>query len=284
MKNSTILIAVSRETCSGDLAKKLEAIRAVPAHTTVIVVNEMPVVPYYSYGIPPYGTTEIPEDWRAEVAENKRAAAAKVAEIKLLLEEHGVSGGVSAISCEPNAIGHHIAQQAMVCDIVWVSEDLRKHAKVFDQLLHGVLFRSPVGALINDTKASMLNGPKTVFVAWNTQLQSARAVHLALPALRRAQEVIIGSIDPVKTEWRDGEDPGVDIAKWLSHHGRNVILRQFPSGGQGIATCILNLSKEAGADLIVSGAYGHSRTREAVFGGTTRDLIKQTDQAVFMAH
>ncbi|MCG3268534.1 universal stress protein [Yoonia sp. I 8.24] len=130
----------------------------------------------------------------------------------------------------------------------------------------------------------MLNAPETVFVAWNTQLQSARAVHLALPALRHAEEVIIGSIDPVKTEWRDGEDPGVDIAKWLSNHGCNVTLRQFPSGGQDIATCILDLSKEAGADLIVSGAYGHSRTREAIFGGTTRDLIKQTDQAVFMAH
>jgi nucleotide-binding universal stress UspA family protein len=63
-----------------------------------------------------------------------------------------------------------------------------------------------------------------------------------------------------------------------------VSVQQYSSGGLGIGSCILDRSKEFGADLIVMGSYGRSRAREAIFGGTTRTLIEQTDQAVFLAH
>ena len=284
MKDSTILIVVGRDLSMNDLANKLESLRKLPVHVTVIVVNEMPLVPYYTYGIAPYGTAEVPVEWQTEVTSNKSEVAAKVAEIEGLLQKHDVSGGVSAISCEPAVIAERIARRAMLSDAVWVSEDVRERANLFSQVLYGVLFLSPVGVLLNDPDASALNNPETVFVAWNTQLQSARAVHQALPILRKANNVIIGTIDPVKTSWRDGEDPGVDVAKWLTRHGCNVTVHQYPSGGKDIGDCILSLAKEAGADLIVSGSYGHSRTREAIFGGTTRVLVEQTDQAVFMAH
>jgi nucleotide-binding universal stress UspA family protein len=102
--------------------------------------------------------------------------------------------------------------------------------------------------------------------------------------LRQADEVLVATIDPIMSEFRDGEDPGVDVAKWLTHHGCKVDVQQYPSGGHDIGDCILDHSKEYGADLIVMGSYGHSRTRQAVFGGTTRTLIEQTDQAVFLAH
>lgn len=96
--------------------------------------------------------------------------------------------------------------------------------------------------------------------------------------------MVIGIIDPVSTKFRDGEDPGADVAKWLARHGCNVTVRQFPSGGRDIGDVILERSKECGADLIVMGSYGHSRTREAFFGGTTRTMIEQTEKAVFLAH
>jgi len=70
----------------------------------------------------------------------------------------------------------------------------------------------------------------------------------------------------------------------LTHHGCNVVVQQYPSGGQDIADCLLHRAKEVGADLIVMGAYGHSRMRETIFGGTTRAMIEQGDQAVYLAH
>ena len=81
-----------------------------------------------------------------------------------------------------------------------------------------------------------------------------------------------------------GEDPGVDIATWLTHHGCNVTVQQYPSGGLDICDAILARAKEARADLVVMGAYGHSRTREALFGGTTRSLIAQTEQPVYLVY
>lgn len=284
MKNRTILIAIGKDASSAALAKNLEAIRAIPARAAIMIIGEMPVFPYYAVGIPPYGGTDIPPEWQAAVSANQTALKAKEEEIETLLQQHDVSGEVSTVACEPPQVADTIARRAMLCDLALVSDDLRQTETLFRQVVHGILFQSPVGVLLNDHGVDTLLKPKRVFVAWNTHLHSARAVHQALPFLCQADEVIIGTVDPVMKEFRDGEDPGVNVAKWLTHHGCNVVVRQYPSGGQDIGDCILSRSKEAGADLIVMGSYGHSRTREAFFGGTTRTLIEQTDQAVFLAH
>ncbi len=102
--------------------------------------------------------------------------------------------------------------------------------------------------------------------------------------LRQTQEVIIGIFDPVMTENRDGENPGTDLAEWLSRHGCTVKVARYPSGGKETGDCIVGRAKELGADLVMMGAYGHSRLREGVFGGTTRTLIEQQDLAVPLAH
>lgn len=169
-------------------------------------------------------------------------------------------------------------------DMCVIGDDLRKSDAIFRHALNAALFQSPGGVLINDHGARALAGPARVFVAWNMQLPSARAVRQALPFLRAAEEVVVGCIDPVMSAHGEKEDPGVNVANWLTHHGCNVTVRQYPSGGNDIADCILDRSREDGADLIVMGAYGHSRAREAVFGGTTRKMIEQADRAVFMAH
>lgn len=172
----------------------------------------------------------------------------------------------------------------MLCDTALVGGELRASDTLFRQVVYGILFQSPIGALLNDHDAKTLIAPKKVFVAWNTHLHSARAVHQALPFLRQANEVLIATVDPVMSEFQDGEDPGLDVAKWLTHHGCKVDVQQYPSGGHAIGNSILERSKEYGADLIVMGSYGHSRMREAIFGGTTRTLIEQTEQAVFLGH
>jgi nucleotide-binding universal stress UspA family protein len=282
MKNSTILIVIGVDTPANTLATKLEAIRAIPAHASILIFNEMPVISYYAMGITPYSIPVMPLEWHDQITAGKAALEEKANEVETLLAQHDVSDDVSTIACDPAVAADSIARHAMLCDMTWISEDLRAAEPLFRQIAYGILFQSPVGVLLNDASAKAISNPDQVFVAWNTQLQSARAVHQALPILRGAKNIIIGSVDPIKTERRDGEDPGIDVAKWLTHHGCNVTVNQYPSDGQDVATSILKAAK--GVDLIVMGAYGHSRAREAVFGGTTRALIEQTDQAVFLAH
>ncbi|THH36890.1 universal stress protein [Aliishimia ponticola] len=284
MKNGTILIAVGQDAAMDTLAAKLETIRAIPAKVAILLVGEVPEFPYYAASIPPYGGSVIPPEWQEAVVKNNAALKAKQDEIETLLQQHDVAGGVSVISTEPSRIADAIARRAMLCDVAMVSDDLRDPGTLFRQVVYGVLFQSPIGVLLNDTDATALQQPKRIFVAWNTHLHTARAVHQALPLLRQAEQVTIGTIDPVMSEYYEGEDPGVDVAGWLTHHGCNVTVQQYTSGGNEIGQCILDRSKEAGADLIVMGSYSHSRTREALFGGTTRTLMEQTEQPVFLAH
>lgn len=284
MKNSTVMIAIGKDAPLNQLAKTLETLRAVPARALVLVIAEMPIFPNYSMGMAPYGMLDVSPAWQEEVTTLQTSLKSKVDTLETLLQEHGVSGEVSAISCEPAVLAEAIARRAMLCDMAWIGEDLRRHDNLFGQIVHGLLFRSPIGVMLNDPGAKAVNGPKRVFVAWTNHLHSARAVHQALPLLRQADEVIVATIDPVMTEYRDGEDPGVDVAQWLTHHGCNVVVQQYPSGGQTVGDCILARAKEVGADLIVMGSYSRSKTREAIFGGTTRTMIAQTDQAVFLSH
>ncbi|WP_299788392.1 universal stress protein [uncultured Marivita sp.] len=284
MKDSTVLIAVGKQVSMDALADKLETIRAIPAQVAIVVVGEVPQFPYYAIGVPPYGEVSIPSEWQDALAKTKSDLKAKQDAIEELLEKHDVTGGVSVVSTDPSRISDAVAQHAMVSDIALISDDLRDTDALFREVVHGVLFQSPVGVLLNDAAAATLDRPKRIFVAWTTHLHTARAVHQSLPLLRAAQEVTIGIIDPVMNEDRSGEDPGVDVAKWLTHHGCNVTVQQYPSGGHDVGQCILERSGEIGSDLIVMGAYSHSRAREALFGGTTRTLIDQRDQPVFLAH
>jgi nucleotide-binding universal stress UspA family protein len=122
---------------------------------------------------------------------------------------------------------------------------------------------------------------KRVLVAWNGSPQAARAVTAALPLLRSAEQVtlaVLGSSSDIL-----GESPGADIALYLARHGVNVeVLRRPEPTDPGKA--ILSLAADFNVDLLVMGAYGHSRFRELMLGGATRTVLATTTLPVLMAH
>ena len=282
MKNASILIATSMDATTRELSKTLEAIRAIPARAVVAVVGDMPVFPYYAVGVAPYGMADFPPEWQENVAVRKEALKAKGDEIEQLLQKHDVSGEVCTIACELAYVAENVARRAMLCDMAFITSDLRESDALFQQVANGVLFQSPIGVVVNDFGAEALSAPKRVFVAWDTDMHAARAVHQALPLLRQADEVTLGCIDPVMTEYRDGEDPGADAAKWLTHHGCNVTVQQYPSGGLSIGESLLERAKDSGADLIVMGAYGHSRIRNLIIGSTTTAMVQSCHVPVLL--
>lgn len=284
MKNATVLIIVGKDISLVDLAKTLESIRDQQARASVVVVDELPALPIYAIGVPPYGISEVPVGWHENRATQQTKLHEKAREIETLLDQHDVSGEVTFVAGEVAMLASALTKKAMFCDMVLVGNDLRGQTPLFHQVVHGVLFESPVGVVLNDTNARALTNAECVFVAWNTQLHSARAVHQALPILRRAKEVVVAIIDPEMAGVGNGEDPGVDIAKWLASHDCNVTLQQYSSGKLSVGESILARSQEVGTDLIVMGAYGHSRVRQSLFGGTSRTLIEQTERAVFLAY
>ncbi|MHB2210825.1 universal stress protein [Methylobacterium sp. CM6257] len=120
-----------------------------------------------------------------------------------------------------------------------------------------------------------------IIVAWDGSAQAARAANDALPFLRAAEAVEIVSVGEEK-EIHDSV-PGAEFAPHLARHGVNVTVNDLPVSGNVADT----LRSQAGlfrADMIVMGAYRHSRAREFLFGGVTRSLLRSSPAPLFLAH
>jgi nucleotide-binding universal stress UspA family protein len=122
---------------------------------------------------------------------------------------------------------------------------------------------------------------KNVVCAWNGTRESARAVADAMPLLKFAEKVTILSVDPKGAEKRIA---GADIALHLARHGVRAEAAATYADGIGVGDALLSRLADLGADLLVMGAYGHSRAREAVFGGATRDVLDRMTVPVLMSH
>jgi nucleotide-binding universal stress UspA family protein len=121
-----------------------------------------------------------------------------------------------------------------------------------------------------------------VLVAWNGSREATRAVHDALPLLKRAAKVTVLSVDP---EHGPGPRvPSADIALHLARHGVVVEAASTLGLDVGVGDILLSRAADLGVDLIVMGAYGHSRVREMILGGVTRHMLRNMTVPVLMSH
>ncbi|MFD2055413.1 universal stress protein [Mesorhizobium calcicola] len=121
---------------------------------------------------------------------------------------------------------------------------------------------------------------KTVLVAWKDAREARRAMADALPFLAKANEVVVAKIDTDRDEGI--RDSLADVAVFLEHHG--IMARTELIAGEADGDRLLTFARSIHADLIVSGAYGHSRLREWAFGGVTRTLIHESGINRFMSY
>ena len=278
MFRRTILFVMNADTPDKQISEAAEAAAQDESHLTCLLLGISPIFPIY---VSPYGGGGVPENWSEMVAEVQQEQQDRVQEIEALLAKSNTSGDVLSAMCATKDAKHVVARAARVSDEAYFAASLRETPDLLREAASGVLFHSPIGFRIN---GAVCTNPKRVFVAWDSSEAGASAVHAALPYLKAAQEVVIACIDPVMTSQDDGQDPGTDVAAWLSHHGCHVTISQFPSGGRLVEKCIQDRAQEFGADLVVMGAYGHARMIQAVLGGTTRSMIEQTELPVLLAH
>ena len=146
-------------------------------------------------------------------------------------------------------------------------------------------------------------------IAWNGSLEATRAVNDALPFLERAKRVIVMAVNPQVGPEGLGEVPGADLALHLARHGVTVEATDFvdkvpasdrvPDLGRkrryeaighvsvsdmSIGDALLSRIADMNIDLLVMGAYGHSRLREFLMGGVTRHILRSMTVPVLMSH
>ena len=122
-----------------------------------------------------------------------------------------------------------------------------------------------------------------VLVPWNGSREAARALSDALPFLREAKAAEVVSFDAQKLAGVI-DMPHPDMKAYLARHDVNASVVAQPTGGIDVGSAILSRTADTGVDLIVMGAYSHSRARELVLGGATRTLFKSMTVPTLMSH
>jgi nucleotide-binding universal stress UspA family protein len=121
-----------------------------------------------------------------------------------------------------------------------------------------------------------------ILIAWKDTTEARRAISAALPLLRQATELTI--VEIVSESNRDAAGIRVaDVARWLRGHNVSASARVELSAGDA-GSQLDAIASEARSDIIVAGAYGHSRLREWIFGGVTRHLLRHGSASALLAH
>jgi nucleotide-binding universal stress UspA family protein len=227
--------------------------------------------------VPPY--FETPVDGVASIVEiEERSAAENIGKVEALFRR--VAGARERIEWR-HALGpatDYVLQQARAADLIVVSRPGRDGRALGSMGING-------GDLVMDAGRPVLFVPphldnlsaKRVVVGWKDSREARRAVWDSLPFLKRAEEVFVVSIDAD----RGSAD---DVAGYLGCHGVEACTLARPRPAIAVADEIVRIAEQEGADLIVCGAYGHSRTREWIFGGVTRDLLDHAPLCCLMTH
>jgi nucleotide-binding universal stress UspA family protein len=192
---------------------------------------------------------------------------------------------------------------SVAAGIGWVTgydypaSEMARHARGADLLIAsrpprgcGPDFAAPVAELVLTCGAPVLVTPTTggtleaenVVVAWKNTREARRALADAMPFLMRAHKVTVLA---VSGDGEDIEKGGLDeVARRLARHGVVVETLVAPKGRASVAQVVEETAMRLSADLIVMGAYGHSRIQEWMLGGATEDLLVQSSQFVLFSH
>lgn len=125
---------------------------------------------------------------------------------------------------------------------------------------------------------------KRILVAWNASREAARTVKDAMPILTVADYVEVILVNPPQYEADNINIHGKSVESFLLQHGIKPKLEVKIDSKVNTGDAIIARAAETGADIIVMGAYGHSRLREIILGGVTRKLLRQMEIPIFISH
>jgi nucleotide-binding universal stress UspA family protein len=121
-------------------------------------------------------------------------------------------------------------------------------------------------------------------IGWNGSREAARAAFDAVPLLRASTGVRVVAVDPQKNPEQRGRIASADLAESLARHGIKAMAEPYLTDGLEPGLALMQHAKDCGAGLMVMGAYGHSRLREFILGGSTASVLARLSQPVLMSH
>ena len=152
-----------------------------------------------------------------------------------------------------------------------------------EQIIEAALFAARTPVLVMPQNATLPAKIGTAVIAWNESTEALGAIRAALPMLRDADKVNIAIIDPPQ-HGPDRSDPGGALCQMLVRHGVDVEVSVLAKTMPRISDVLMRHMSDQSADVLVMGAYGHSRFRESILGGATRNMLELAELPIFMTH
>lgn len=152
-----------------------------------------------------------------------------------------------------------------------------------EAIVEAALFNGHVPVMVIPDRAEFPDRIERAVIAWNESAEALAAIRSALPVLQRADTVNIAIIDPPQ-HGPDRSDPGGELSQMLTRHGVRAEVAVLAKTMPRISDVLCRHCSDQNADLMVMGAYGHSRFRESILGGATRNMLELTEVPILMAH
>ena len=220
---------------------------------------------------------------RAEVDAKKAESAARIA---LAEQDPTLRWTLETAVAEMGGVGNVVGNAASFVDLVVQTKPYGSgqgyeaeavvEAALFDA--HAPVLIVPVGADLSHVAA-----PRRVLLAWNQGEEALTAAKLALPLLKSAELVDVTVVDP-PARGPERSDPGGLLCQFLVRHGVKAEVTVLARSRPKVSEVLAQHALDREMDMMVMGAYGHSRLREAVLGGATRAVLEGTTIPVLMAH
>jgi nucleotide-binding universal stress UspA family protein len=266
---SVLLYANPDTGLESRLQAALDVTRAFDGHLICLQVT-----PYDSFimGDPFGGIYALP----TVIEQVQRAADEHRAHIEARLAGEGLAWEWLRFDGAPSQL---LVDRARLADLIILTLPGAEAADSAQEIAADVLVhaRTPVLAVPRSARGFDPLGVATI--AWDGSLEASNALRMALPMLRRAAAVHVVTVTHGHRDF-----PAADAAVYLARHAVSAELHERAAEGRSTAAALLDAAASLGAAYMVMGAWGHTRLREAMLGGATRDMLQTGNLPLLMAH
>lgn len=279
MAYKTLLTIVrSEDEAAAQIAAAAALARVHDAHLDILClgIDEVQLGYYFA------GADAVLQQTSIALAREKAEALLAAAETHVKAE--GVRYALRGMVSQYGVLNDVVGQAARFSDLVVMPRPYGKDASLEKEaILEAALFAGGAPVLVLPDAGLPAGFPSKAVIGWNESTQALVAVRSALPFLQQAGQAEVTIIDPPK-HGAEQVDPGERLSTLLDRHGVKVEIAILARAVPKVSDVIIQHLVDTSADLLVMGAYGHSRFREALIGGATRDLLESCPVPLLMAH
>ena len=232
---------------------------------------------YYYAGATAFIQQETFERAQTEAKETEAAVREK-------LGSEDVRWAAESAVAQLGALGGLVALRARFADLV---VQLKPYGETGGQeaeaIVEAALFEGRAPVLIVPGAGLAANFGRRIVCGWNQGQEALNAIRAGLPFLKAADLCDIAIIDP-PAHGAERADPGAPLSQMLVRHGVKAEVTVLAKTLPRVSDVLMRHVRDIDADMVVMGAYGHSRFREAILGGATRNMLEQAAVPVLMAH